>query len=52
MSKKQIVLAYYPKAYSKKVDKHTEIWCNNLYLGQGKTAHQAWAAAYNQNIID
>jgi LEA14-like dessication related protein len=49
-TKRELVLKEYPNAKPIKVKNHVEIWCNNIYLGQGKTNKQAWAAAYNQNI--
>lgn len=39
------VLEDYPKAFSKKVGNHYEIWSPEIYLGQGKNSKCAWISA-------
>ena len=51
----ELVLEYYPTAKPVPIKNHYEIWASfdtplARYLGQGKTAKQAWKAAYNNNV--
>jgi hypothetical protein len=45
------VLEYYPNAIAIKIRRHYEIFSDRNYLGQGKSAANAWKAA-SRNIDD
>lgn len=39
------VLKYYPNANPVNKGKYFEIWCDDKYLGKGKSKKNAWKAA-------
>ena len=43
------VIEYYPNAIPISKGKYFEIWCNDKYLGKGKSKKNAWKAA-SKNI--